>query len=82
MLTGLLVFKTLCPKKSTQAPFANSMNKGSQTQKGRLTSSAKAGLAFANETTMTARKQLRREGHNFSKQSELVIWKLGTKTQE
>ena len=40
------------------------------------------GLASAKETTMTARKRLRREGHNFSKQSELVISKLVTKTQE
>ena len=33
MLTGLLVFKTLRRKKSTQASFANSMNNGNQTQK-------------------------------------------------
>ena len=80
MLTGLLVFKTLRRKKSTPASFANSMDNESKTQKRRLTFSAKAGLASAKETTMTARKRLRREGHNFSKQ--LVISKLGTKTQE
>jgi len=82
MLTGLPLSQTLRHKKSTQAPFTNRMGNGSQTRKRHLTSSAKAELTSAKVTSMTGRKPLWRVGHSFSKQSELVMSKMGRKPQK